>query len=164
MRAPRRIVLTILVASLALSLLAGNVQATNLKDDACSMTVSIRNAYYLDLDADQKEDDIVTEFIVSVPSTTPRSSLTLIHCLLELPSGRVFSCSILVLGFYSEIDLILGWYNTAYEPGWYTFSVTAYLLGSSVHAKAYDTIAFDPPTEGEPGSPVVSIMAISMVS
>jgi len=163
MRGQNRIILTILVASLVLSFLAGNAQATDSKEDEYSVKVSIKVADYLDLDADRLEDDILTKFIISVPVASWRSGVSIVYCLLELPSGQAFRFNILMIGCYSLLSLTLGWYNTAYEPGWYTFSVSAYIVGNDVPTAGHDTVEFDPPTEGEPGSPVVSIMEIAVI-
>jgi hypothetical protein len=163
MRGSNRIILTILVASLVLSFLAGSAQATDSKEDTFSVKVSITAADYLDLDGDQIEDDILTEFSVSVPVASWKSSISIVYCLLELPSGQAFRCNILVIGCYSLLSLTVGWYNTAYEPGWYTFCVAACIVGNDVPEPGYDMIEFDPPTEGEPGSPVISIMEISVI-
>lgn len=163
MRVPSRIILTIIVASLVLSFFPGNVQAADTYDSVNSMAVSIRLADYLDLDADGIGDDIITEFIVSVPSMTWHTGRSAIYCLLVLPSGQAFGCNILVIGFYSQLSLTLAWYNTAYESGWYTFSVAAYMIGKNVPAPGYDTMEFDPPTDGEPGSPVIQIVGVFAV-
>ena len=143
-----------------LSFLPGTAQATNLSDNSDSMCVSIQSASYLDLDADMVEDDILTVFTVSIPIGARNSGWTLIYMVLELPSGLAFGCNLLVIGIYSQLSLTMGWYNTATEAGWYTFEVAAYMLGNNVLKPGFDSIVFDPPTEGEPGSPIIEIIRI----
>jgi hypothetical protein len=160
MRPPNRIILTFIVAAIMLSFLTGNAQAADTRDKANSLSVSIQSASYLDLDNDMIEDDILTVFTLDVSDGAWMSQWTLISMELELPSGYTFGCNLLVIGYYSRLCLTLGWYNTAIEAGWYTFSVSACMLGANTHTSSYDSMVFDPPTEGGPGSPVLEVISV----
>ncbi len=161
MRPPNRIIPSIIIIAMMLSFVTGNVQATSTINTTPSMVVSIQSADYLDLDGDNSEDDIMTEFMVEVPDGSWQTGWTILYLLLELPSGLSFRCNILVIGSYSTLILILGWYNTAIEAGLYTFSVAAYMLGNNVPLPGFDNVMFDPPTPGDPGSPVIEILGIA---
>jgi hypothetical protein len=161
MKSPNRRLLTILITVIMLSFLTGNAQATTYGDNSTSMSVSIQSASYLDHDADMVEDDILTLFTISIPSGTWKSGYTVIYMVLELPSGSAFGCNLLVIGFFSHLSLTLAWYNTATEAGIYRFSVSAYMLGNSALKPGHDSLSFDPPTEGEPGSPIIEIVGVT---
>lgn len=156
--------LTVILALMVLSFFTGEVQATDYDDSNDSLIVSIESADYLDLDGDQMEDDIITVFTLEVPDGDWEFHRTLIYCKLVLPSGYYFSCVILVYGTYNRFTLTLGWYNTAIEAGWYSFALCAYGIGYNPPEPGFDSIIFDPPTAGEPGSPVIEIIAISDIS
>jgi hypothetical protein len=164
MRFPNRIILTIIVSVMMLSLLTGNVQATNPSGAPDSMGVSIQSASYLALDADMVEDDILTVFTISIPVGVLNTGWTLIYMVLELPSGLAYGCNLLVIGIFSQLSLTLGWHNTATQAGWYSFDVSAYMVGNNALRPGFDSIIFDPPTEGKPGSPPsIEVIVISAI-
>jgi hypothetical protein len=146
-------ILSIILAFMVLAYFTGEVQATNYGDDEDSLMVSIESADYLDLDGDQIEDDILTEFTITVPEGDWDFSRTYAYCELVLPSGYYFGCLILMIGTYNSVTLTLGWYNTAIESGWYTFSIFAWGTGNNAPEMGMDSVIFDPPTEGNPGPP-----------
>lgn len=152
--------LTIIVALMVLSFFTGEVQASDYSDNDDSLMVSIESADYLDLDGDQIEDDIFTEFTIAVPSGDWKFDRTFVYCELVLPSGYYFNCLILMIGTYSSVTLTLGWYNTAIESGWYTIAVWAWGYGPDAPDMGLDSLVFDPPTEGEPGIPYIAIIEI----
>jgi len=150
----------VILAIMVLSLFTGEVQATDYGDTGDSLMVSIESADYLDLDGDQIEDDILTEFTVAVPQGDWDFERTYVYCELVLPSGYYFNCLILVIGTYSSFTLTLGWYNAAIESGWYTFVLGAWGSGHDAPGLGTDSLVFDPPTKGDPGTPTIEIIDI----
>ena len=153
-------ILSIILAFMVLAFFIGEVQATNNDDDDDSLMVSIESADYLDLDGDQIEDDILTEFTVAVPQGDWDFERTYVYCELVLPSGYYFNCLILVIGTYSSFTLTLGWYNTAIESGWYTFFLGAWGSGDDAPGLGTDSLVFDPPTKGDPGTSTIEIIEV----
>jgi hypothetical protein len=160
MKPVKRLVLTITLTLMVMSLMTGNAQAAGC-DDEDSLMVSIESADYLDLDADQVEDDILTEFTIRIPDGDWSFGVTYIWCEVELPSGLTFVCELLVIGTYSSLGLTLGWYNTAIESGWYTFRVYADTFGNNAPDPGWDTLVFDPPTDGDTGPPLIEIIEVT---
>ena len=156
-----RRILTIILAFMVLSLFVGEVQAYGEDENDDSLIVSIESAGYLDLDNDQIEDDILTEFTITVPPGNWYFAHTYVYCELVLPSGYYFNCLILVIGTYSSFTLTLGWYNTAIEPGWYTFYLNAWGSGPYAPDMGTDSLVFDPPTKGDEGPPSIEIIQIT---
>jgi hypothetical protein len=136
------------------------VQATDYGDSGDSLIVSIESADYLDLDGDQMEDDILTEFTITVPSGYWIFQHTYIYCELVLPSGYYFNCMILLIGTYNTVSIDLAWYNTAIESGWYDFTLWAWGEGYRAPDLGWDTVTFDPPTPGDQGDPIIDIIEI----
>jgi hypothetical protein len=157
-------ILVVITAMMLFSLFIGDVQATDYGDAGNSLIVSIESADYLDLDGDQIEDDILTEFTITVPDGNWIFDMTYVYCELVLPSGYYFNCLLLIIGNYNSVTLTLGWYNTAIESGWYTFSLYSWGYGYYAPEMGSDSIIFDPPTEGGPGSPPPSIEVIQISS
>ena len=154
--------LTILLALMVLSFFVGEVQAAGYEDEDDSLIVSIESADYLDLDGDLLEDDIITEFTISVPKGDWEFDKTYVYCEIILPSGTYFNCILLVIGTYSSFTLTLGWYNTALESGWYTFNLFAWGRGDDAPEMGTDSLVFDPPTDGLPAlPPSIEIIDIS---
>ena len=154
--------LTILLALMVLSFFVGEVQAAGYEDEDDSLIVSIESADYLDLDGDLLEDDIITEFTISVPIGDWEFDRTYVYCEIILPSGIYFNCILLVIGTYSSFTLTLGWYNTALESGWYTFNLFAWGRGDDAPEMRTDSLVFDPPTDGLPAlPPSIEIIDIS---
>jgi len=153
-------IITVILALMVLSFFTGEVAATDYGGSNDSLMVSIESADYLDLDGDQIENDILTEFTITVPQGEWEFLHTYIYCELVLPSGCYFNCLILLIGTYSSVSLSLAWYNTAIESGWYSFSLWACGYGTNAPETGYNTIQFDPPTEGEPGMPSIAIIGI----
>ncbi|TFH03606.1 MAG: hypothetical protein E4H14_16425 [Candidatus Thorarchaeota archaeon] len=153
-------ILTVILAMMILSLFVGEVQATDYDANKDSLIVSIESADYLDLDGDQIEDDILTEFTITVPKGNWEFVRTFVYCELVLPSGYYFNCLFLMIGSYNSVTLTLGWYNTAIESGWYTFEVYAWGSGPDAPDLGYDSVIFDPPTEEIPGPPSINIIQI----
>ncbi|MFW9786927.1 MAG: hypothetical protein ACFFE2_11940 [Candidatus Thorarchaeota archaeon] len=160
MRPTKRLVLLVTVTLMMLSLFAGPVHAHGDDNDDASLMVSIESADYLALDADQIENDIITEFTITLPDGEWSFGMTYIYCEIELPSGLTFYCEIVAIGSYNTLGLVLGWHNTAIETGWYTFRVFARVYGNHVPDSGYDSFAFDPPTDGDPAPPVIEIIEV----
>ncbi|MGY5871904.1 MAG: hypothetical protein RTV72_06655 [Candidatus Thorarchaeota archaeon] len=153
-------ILTVILTMLVLSFFTGGVAATDYDDDDDSLIVSIESADYLDLDGDQLEDDILTEFTIAVPKGDWQFSRTFVYCELVLPSGYYFNFLIILIGSYNSVAITVGWYNTAIESGWYDFAVWSLGLGPKAPSLGFDWVTFDPPTEGEPGTPSIEIIEI----
>jgi hypothetical protein len=107
----------------------------------------------LDLQGYQIEDDILTEFKITVPQGDWDFHYTYIYCELVLPSGSYFNCMILLIGTYNSVSISLAWYNCALESGWYSFSLWAWGEGHNAPDVGYDSVIFDPPTDGNPALP-----------
>lgn len=157
-------ILTIILAFMVLSLFVGEVQATGDVYSGDSLIVSIESADYLDLDGDQIEDDILTEFSISVPKGDWVFVRTYVYCELVLPSGNYFNCLILLIGTYNSVTLTLGWFNTAIEPGWYDFTVWAWGSGPDAPDLGSDWVVFDPPETGGGPAPPPSIEIIEITA
>ncbi|MGY5880069.1 MAG: hypothetical protein RTV31_07445 [Candidatus Thorarchaeota archaeon] len=153
-------ILTIVLAMMVLSFFTGEVQAADYGDSGDSLIVSIESADYLDLDGDQMEDDILTEFTIAVPAGNWNFYYTYIYCELVLPSGYYFNCLILLIGTYNSVSIDLAWYNTAIESGWYDFTLWAWCSGFDAPDLGWDTVTFDPPTPGDEGIPEIAIIEI----
>lgn len=153
-------ILTIILAMMVLSFFTGKVQATNYDESDDSLIVSIESADYLDLEGDQIENDILTEFMITVPSGYWSFQTTYIYCELVLPSGYYFNCMILLIGTYNSVSIDLAWYNTAVESGWYDFTVWSWGVGRNAPDLGWDTVAFDPPGPGGPDIPGIEIIEI----
>ena len=160
MKAISKRILTIILALMVLSFFTGEVRATSYDENDDSLIVSIESADYLDLDGDQIEDDILTEFTITVPTGDWNFARTYVYCEIVLPSGYYFNCLILMIGTYNSVTVTLGWYNTAIESGWYTFSLWAWGYGHDAPGMGSDSLVFDPPTEGEPAPPSIEIITI----
>ncbi len=157
MKPSSRILLTSLVALMVFSLCIGNAEAIS-DNEVDSWQVDIETAIYLDLDSDTMEDDVLTKYTLTVPDGDLRFHVTYIYSRLTLPSGQYFYHLLLVIGQFSKLCIVLGWYNTATESGWYTYEVYACSFGEHAPDSGSDDIIFDPPTEGDPGVPIVSIL------
>ena len=160
MRRAKQTALALVLAMMVLSFLTGGVQATGDQGEDDALVVSIESAGYLDLDGDQIEDDILTEFTISVPKGDWEFRHTYIYCLLELPSGYFFECALLAIGTYEWVTITLAWYNTAIEAGWYVFTTCAWALGENTPGPGGASIVFDPPTEGNPAPPVIEVVGV----
>ena len=161
MKPSSRILLTSLVALMVFSLCVGNAEATG-DNEVDSWQVDIRSALYLDLDSDMMEDDVLTEYALTVPDGDWRFYVTCIYSRLTLPSGQYFEHRLLVIGQFSTLGITLGWYNTATESGWYTYEVYAWSYGADTPESGCDDILFDPPTGGDPGVPIVDILNVTI--
>ena len=120
-------------------------------------TTTILDAGYLDIDGDGMADDIATSFKIEVMNTDIPFSITDILCYLITPSGDGYAVQITVIGHYKCIQIGLAWYNTVTESGWYTFMVYTEITVYHQHYYSYDELSFDPPTEGNPGPPLVEV-------
>jgi hypothetical protein len=153
-------ILTVILALMVLSFFTGEVTAKDYSSSGDSLMVSIESADYLDLDGDQMENDILTEFTITVPQGDWDFHYTYIYCELVLPSGNYFNCMILLIGTYNSVTLCLGWYNCALESGWYTFSLWSWGDGRDAPNLGHDSVVFDPPTPGNEGDPFIDIIQI----
>lgn len=148
--------MSILLVLMISMMLPGQVQAST--EDNDSLLVSITRAEYLDLDLDERSDDILTEFDIEIPSGEWDICMTIIFCELILPSGHTFYFITSIHGDYIKIETSLGWYNCAIEEGWYLIRVHAMTAGPNAPGYGYGETLFDPPEDGNPGSPVVDIL------
>ncbi len=125
------------------------------------VSVSILLADYQDIDGDMLKDDIITKFRVTVDRRACCFDLSYAYCQLRLPSGTTYIVALMITGQYSTVTITLGWINLASTSGWYRFTVNAevfdYLRGVSLWG--YDSVDFDPPTEGSPGPPLVKVLS-----
>ncbi len=115
---------------------------------------------YVDLDADGVRDDAVTGLFIEVycPACF---TLTDVYCYLVLPSGDAYLFIVTIVGTYRHVHLNVGWYNVITEPGWYRFLVyTEIECGQTTYWSA-DSLAFDPPTEGNPGPPLAEVLSFT---
>jgi hypothetical protein len=151
---------SLILALMVLSLFTGEVQAADYGGWGDSLIVSVESADYTDLDNDLVEDDILTEFSISVPYGDWNFQHTYIYCELVMPSGNYFNCLLLLIGSYNSVTISLAWYNTASESGWYTFSLWSWGEGFNAPDLGYDSVVFDPPTEELPGLPTLEIIDI----
>jgi len=159
----RRLLVFALVAACFLAMVPNQARAdgSGQKDDP--LQVVIKNADYCDLDRDGSEDDIVTTFRITVLSDEVVFKRTQIYCHLILPSGSGFILVIGVKGEYRQLTLTIGWLNVVTESGWYTFSVLSFLIGESNIYYGSSSVAFDPPTGGDPGPPLAEILTVEVM-
>ena len=118
--------------------------------------LEIINADYLDLDDDGYEDDIVTEFIFRVPTGNLATMQCDLYMTLVLPSQALFYTSCRFIETFTEISILMEWYNVASECGDYQFHVQIDFFGIDemgyyISGSVYEYIIFDPPTEGPVG-------------
>ncbi len=151
---------SIILALMVFSLITGEVQAADNGGWDDSLVVSVESADYMDLDNDLVDDDILTEFSITVPSGDWDFQHTYVYCELVLPSGCYYNCLILLIGTYSSVTISLAWYNTATESGWYTFTLWSWGEGFNAPDLGSDSVVFDPPTEKVPGLPGLEIIDI----
>jgi hypothetical protein len=132
-------------------------------DDKTCLQVVIKSANYCDLDNDGSPDDVSTRFQISVVADDIVFHKSQIYCFLSLPSGKTFALGISVKGTYVSLAFVIGWLNVVNQSGWYVFSVCALLFGGPSDYFAYSSIAFDPPTGGDPGPPLIQIMSVEIL-
>jgi len=123
-----------------------------------SLMVTIDHASYCALDADGIENDIVIDFSCTIPSNAKISAKSDFYLTMTLPSGFQHLALISVIGKFTEIQLRVHWYNTAWESGWYNLILDAYTYGlhGSYCTSIYD---FDPPKTGN-GEPSIYVMIL----
>jgi len=161
----RRMLVLVLVTACLLAMVPSQARADGSHDkgeETDCVQVVIKNAEYCDLDGDGSQDDIETAFRIKVLSDEVVFKKTEIYCFLTLPSGRAFVVGIAFKGAYLQLALVIGWLNVVTESGWYTFSTFCFLIGDSAIYCAYSSVAFDPPTGGDPGPPLAEILSIEV--
>lgn len=140
-----------------LTVMPSEVQASEYYDADECLQVEIEFADYLDYDADDFADDIVTIFSIELPKNPydDWGGKTEITCWLTYPSGTSLGISF-VVKIGEGIKVTILWLNCAIEKGWYTFHVYAYPLGKNAPGAGWDDCSFDPP-KGSPAPPVIEI-------
>ena len=161
-RALRIAILTLaMIAFLMVTPARATVVGTPAADSPSIVGVNVTGAGYADLDDDCDCDDIHTSFTINVYDSTLDFQLTYIYCFLVLPSGDVYYVRLTVIGRYSSLSVDLAWYNMVTESGWYRFIVYAEIPYYHFTLATHDDVTFDPPTDGNPGPPLVSILSVT---
>jgi hypothetical protein len=75
-----------------------------------------------------------------------------------LPSGIQYYVILSVIGKYRVLDLLMLWYDTATESGWYNVRVDAFGYYGYTTAFSTANLDFDPPTGKPGGEPHVEII------
>ncbi len=119
--------------------------------------VNMWEAYYADADNDGAADDIVVKYNITIPFNTGDKYTIELYCKLILPSGAEYIHEVAIVTT-AESTVTQYWFNAASESGWYTYSVYAYTIDSSLNP-GYNEIIFDPPG-GDPGDPLVDTTVI----
>lgn len=110
-----------------------------------NLTIVILNAYYTDLENNNRLDDIYSELYISIYSPWLINYLYL-YLQLTLPSGYTYSY-LFLLEFIAIKEVILpaSFYNHATEPGDYTLTAIIWFADTYGNHIAYSTTIFDPP-------------------
>ena len=115
-----------------------------------SIQVTVKHAYYTDLDGDAYEDDVyaIVHFELSGFETFNIDY----YVKLTLPSGTHYMYRVLITAHVTSFEGKNLFYNHATELGNYTLTVTAFLLNG---ASAYyeHVYVFDPPGSSDFGDP-----------
>jgi hypothetical protein len=154
-----------------IALLPNQVSASGRHDEGY-LSIRIDEATYLDYDDDGLEDDIITIFTIDARNIDEDwNGKVHVECFLESPSGIVYNFGFkdklswfywswyngkTSLGRFEQYGLV--WYNTAFEPGWYTFRIYVHGLGEDTPSSDYAETEFDPPGGDDPGLPEVGFM------
>jgi len=109
--------------------------------------LNIVNSYYIDLDGDNMEDDIVTRFKIkiNIDDYNPIDQPYILYIQMMLPSGITYFYEFEVSQNPSPISCIY-FYNQAIESGYYTVSITVVVpYEESNYLATSDSLVFDPP-------------------
>lgn len=115
-----------------------------------SLEVKIIDAWYEDADGDGKENDVIVMLEFDVEDEQDNKIKYDIE--LELPSGLLYTYSVVIESPTSYFVTRNVFWNHATENGWYTTSVTAYINSKKATADS-DELIFDPPG-GDTGDPI----------
>lgn len=154
MPSKKRFILVFILVCIAFALpSSAECFSFNPREDV-EIDATIDYANYLDLDADDRADDVLTICTVLASTGGEDISFTLIGAAVTLPSGRMYHHLVQVEGGYNTITVSIYWFNIATESGWYRFDVLAFAFTGSSFDYAYATVDFDPPEGGDPGPPL----------
>ena len=126
-----------------------------------SMTISITNAYYCDLQDDGREDDVVSTFTIEIENRNEQPFLFITKIVLELPSGDHHDYFYNMDTSKEEYEYTMYFYNHATENGWYTVDIYCLLFDGRHLGFGIESYTFDPPGDGDGGEPpAVELVAI----
>lgn len=111
-----------------------------------SVYASINHAFYADLDADGREDDVCIYLTIEVYNYRIYTDIDL-YIGVTLPSGSEFwflvEFTVKKSYYYGWIDMKFDTFNTALESGWYDASAVGF--AESERFSIMETLTFDPP-------------------
>lgn len=119
-----------------------------------SLEVKIIDAWYEDAGGDGKENDVIVMLEFDVINEKNNKIRYVIN--LELPSGLVYSYSVVIESGTSNFVTKNVFWNHATESGWYTTSVSAY-INSKKATTENDELIFDPPGGDESDPTLFSV-------
>jgi len=154
-------VLLLVAIVVSLFLVVPASAARGQSQEATWFRVTADNGEYLDLDADGAADDIVTTLSIHILCPVCFDH-TDVYCYLCLPSGDAYLFIVTIIGTYTHIEMDVGWYNVVTDSGWYTFIAYTEIDCGCTSYWSLDSLTFDPPTEGNPGPPVVGVLSLTV--
>lgn len=141
----------ILIVTLLLLPIVSNSNTVTITNNKISLELTITDAYYIDLDDDELEDDIVGIYEINVTTSKFDSFKVDFEYELVLPSGYTFYHQYSTEIEDQMIRFTVNMYDHAIESGWYDFIVfgTIYQGGKT---SGNINLVFDPPDGGAGGN------------
>lgn len=152
MKRSKRVGISLLVCMSVLLLVAPNHVAA----EKTGLALTINDAFYGDLDGDSLEDDVTILITITLGNDMKSPGKSDVYYTLTLPSGYQHLALVTVIGKYREIRLVLSWFDSAWESGWYNIKVDALIYGAPGIAYDADIYDFDPPGTGN-GDPTIKV-------
>lgn len=150
------IAIILLLISLNLGNQASGVTSSTNGDS--SISVSILDAYYANLDNGSIENDVFTQFTLEI-SHDSSCAYCVLYISLVLPSGNQFTYYYIVITKSTNSIGLLYFYNHATESGWYKVRIFGVLITRNQISSCLASYSFDPPG-GTPGDDPHSVSLI----
>ncbi len=147
----RRIIVFGILMILTFGMISINSQSITVRNDQFEMELTITDAYYDALDADDIADDVIILFNIYLFNNKTSIKFEL-NFTLTLPSGRFVHYSYNISSDASVIDGTMYFFNEATEAGFYNIKIDLTLL-SGVVTSGVVSHDFDPPGETAGGIP-----------
>ncbi|WP_455141291.1 hypothetical protein [Candidatus Hodarchaeum mangrovi] len=125
-----------------------------------SVYLNIVNSYYIDLDGDNMEEDIVTCFKlrINIEDYNPKDHPYMIYVQMKLSTGNTFFYEFKVNQNPSALSSIY-LYNQTLESGYYTFLITVVVpYAKNEYRTVSDSLVFDPPSGNSGIEPCAALM------
>jgi len=131
------------------------VIAVTIQSSETILELKIEDAYYLDYDGDNRQDDICGLFTIQVQ--TPSTTSVELEIGLILPSSTVYQYDYLLKLRTDDYNCIIIFYDHAIESGYYTLTITARIYDKTM-ASGTETLTFDPPGDENSDPPFTDLI------